>query len=148
MSQQPGNASPLKAYSAANQTASKSRQVVMLYDAAIRFLQQASEAIANNDPELRYQKLSKASEVIMALQGCLDFDAPGDAAHVLNDFYSSIIVQIMGLHRTHERGVCTRLVAELKEMRDTWDAIDRGIAVQPQVPQAPVAIADPMGMSA
>lgn len=141
---QNAKASPIKAYGAASQTASKSRQVVMLYDAAIRFLQQASEAMGNNDAELRYQKLSKASEVVMALQGCLDFDARGDAAHVLNDFYSSIIVQIMALHRTHERGVCTRIIAELKEMRDTWDAIDRGMASQAHLAQAPVAIADPM----
>ena len=38
-----------KAYSRANHTVSKTRQVVMLYDGAIRFMQQAAEAMEKKD---------------------------------------------------------------------------------------------------
>lgn len=141
------NPNSYKAYNAATQTVGKTRQLVMLYDAAIRFLQQADEALKTGNAEVRYSKLTRASEIVMALQACLDFEAKGEAANVLNDFYASIIVQIMGLHRSKDRGMCMRIVTELKEMRDTWDMIDRGVDQQ-QVHLPPVAIADPMGMSA
>ena len=136
-----------KAYSAANSTVSKTRQVVMLFEGAVRFLQQAAEAMRNNDPDTRYAKLTKTSEIMMALQSSLDFEARGGAVHILNQFYASVIVEIMALHRTHDVAVCTRLIAEIKEMRDTWDAIDRnlqsgnlGVAANSAVP-----IADPAG---
>jgi len=138
---------PYKAYNAAAQTASKTRQLVMLYDGAISFLQQAADAMVAGDVERRYTRLTKASEIVMALQSSLDFGIGGSAPHVLNNFYSAIIVQIMGLHRSSDRVLCTRIIAELKEMRDTWDQIDRGIDVS-QARLAPVPIADPTGMSA
>lgn len=115
-----------KAYSRATHTVSKTRQVVMLYDGAIRFLQQASEAISVRDYETRYNKLSRVSDIIIGLQACLDFDAGGASAKLLFDFYASIDMRIFALHRSNDQAACQALISEMKEMRDAWDKIDRG----------------------
>lgn len=124
-------AHPIKAYTRASHTAAKTRQIVMLYDGAIRFLQQAKEAMEAKAIEQRYLKLTKASEVIMGLQSCLDFESGGDAARILYDFYASIDLRIMGLHRSNDAAVCGALIDELRAMRDVWDKIDRGKEAMP-----------------
>ena len=79
-----------QAYAAATQTVAKTKQVVMLYDGVIRFLQQAKEAISEKRIEDRYNLLIKASAIISGLQSCLDFEKGGDIAKVLYNFYVNI----------------------------------------------------------
>jgi len=122
MSQKPN---PINAYTRATHTVAKTRQVVMLYDGAIRFMKQAAEAMEANAIEERYLKLTRVSEIVMGLQNSLDFDVGGATAQVLYDFYSSLDMRIMNLHRKPDRNVCLAIVAEMKEMRDVWDGIDR-----------------------
>lgn len=117
--------SPYKAYSRASHTVSKPRQVVMLFEGAIRFLQQAAEAMDKDDPHLRYEKLARANEVIIALQSALDLANGGEQARGLHDFYNSIEARIRALHRSSNADACDQIVAELREMRDIWDTLDR-----------------------
>lgn len=117
---------PIKAYTRATHTVAKTRQVVMLYDGMIRFLNQAAEAMEKGAVEERFQKLTRASDVLSGLQGSLDFNAGGQTAQVLYDFYASLDMRITGLHRQPDVAVCQQVVRELKEMRDVWDGIDRG----------------------
>lgn len=71
-------------------TVAKTRQVVMLYDGAIRYMQQAKQAINNKEIEERYKLLVRVSEILMGLQSALDFEQGGDVARILYDFYSLI----------------------------------------------------------
>ncbi|PZP85687.1 MAG: flagellar export chaperone FliS [Azospirillum brasilense] len=114
-----------KAYSRASHTVAKTRQVVMLYDGAIRFLSQAKEAMEKNEIERRYTTLLRATDIIVGLQACLDFDAGGNAANVLFEFYNSMEMRIMQLHRTNDVAACATIIAELKEMREVWNGIDQ-----------------------
>jgi flagellar protein FliS len=128
-----------KAYHKATHTVSKTRQVVMLYDGAVRFLQQASEAIENKEIERRYNTLTRASEILSGLQSCLDFDSAEGMARVLFDFYTNIDLRILALHRTPDKADCDQIIAELKQMRDVWDLIDRGGEAKP-VANEPVSV--------
>jgi flagellar secretion chaperone FliS len=115
----------LKAYSRATHTVNKTRQVVMLYDGAVRFLQHASEAIEKKDYETRYNKLVRVSDILIGLQSCIDFDAGGSSAKILFDFYSTMDTRVFALHRSNDLAACQAIISELKEMRDAWDKIDR-----------------------
>lgn len=114
-----------KAYLRANHTVSKTRQVVMLYDGMIRFMQQAVEAIEKKDYETRYHRLTRASDIIAGLQSCLDFDGGGSSARILYDFYSAIDLRIFTIHRSNDVKECEAVIAQLKEMREVWHTIDR-----------------------
>ena len=119
------NKQSYKAYAAATQTVAKTKQVVMLYDATIKSVKQGCEAIEQGDIETRYNSLVKASEIIFGLQGCLDFDAGGDIAQTLYDFYSSIDARLMSIHRTNDVVMCQQIIDELKKMRDAWADLDK-----------------------
>ncbi len=113
-----------RAYTHAKHTAPKTQQILMLYDAAIRNLQQARDAMEAGRIEERYRLLSKASDIVFGLQGCLDFEKGGEVAQVLYDFYGTIDARIGSLHRTPEPEACAKIAEELKSMRDAWADID------------------------
>lgn len=127
-----------QAYSQALHTVGKTRQVVMLYDGIIRFLRQAQEAIEQKRIEDRFNLLVRASDVVLGLQACLDFDSGGQVARTLYDFYSSVDSRILTIQRTNDLGLCEELIKELKEMRDAWSAIDTA-EPEPAPHPAPIA---------
>ena len=124
----PNKSAQYGAYSRATHTVAKTKQVVMLYDGAIRNLQQAKEAISERRIEDRFNLLARASEIVLGLQGCIDFDNGGAVATTLFDFYSSIDSRIMSIHRNNSIETCDQLIKELKEMREIWNEIDHKIA--------------------
>jgi flagellar protein FliS len=113
-----------KAYAAATQTVAKTKQIVLLYDAAIRYAQQAEDAIANQNIEARYNALEKACAIVFGLQGSLDFEQGGEIARTLYDFYSSIDARLISVHRSNDAAVCKQVIKELKMMREAWAEID------------------------
>ncbi len=129
-----------KAYQQATHTVAKTRQVVMLYDGMIRFMNQAKEAIESGDImriEERYQKLTKVTDIIAGLQSCLDTNAGQDVARVLYSFYASIERRVFNLHHAPDAAVCAQIITELKEMREVWDVIDRPDATNGSTSSAP-----------
>jgi len=130
-----------QAYAAATQTVAKTRQIVMLYDGIIRFVQLAKEAIKERRIEDRYRLLIKASEIIMGLQSCLDFEQGGQVAKVLYNFYSTVDGRIFSIHRTNSLASCDEVIADLKQMRDVWNEIDIGSEATPA--EAPAAASPP-----
>ena len=129
-----------QAYATATQTVAKTRQIVMLYDGAIRFMRQAKEAIAQNRIEDRYNTLVKANDILMGLQSCLDFEKGGDIAKVLYGFYAGLIDRIFTIHRTNSSETCDEVIADLKQMRDVWDSIDQSSS-HPEGSQPPASAA-------
>lgn len=115
-----------RAYASATQTVAKTKQIVMLYDGAIRYLQQAKEAIREKRIEDRYNLLIKTGEIIAGLQSCLDFENGKDIARILYNFYSSIDSRLFGIHRSNSIEACDEIIAELKQMREVWHEIDQG----------------------
>lgn len=117
---------PYKAYTQATQTVSKTRQVVMLYDGAIRFMQHAIEAIEKKDYETRYHKLTRVGDIIVGLQASLDFESGGSIAPLLYSYYANMDMRLFAIHRSNDIKECEALITQLKQMRDVWDRIDRG----------------------
>lgn len=143
------NRDKFKAYNQATHTVSKTRQVVMLYDGAIRFLQQAREAMEVRQIEKRYNLLVKASNIMLGLQSCLDFTQDKAIAQTLYDFYSSADARILSMHRSNDSKVCDQLIQELKELRTIWASVDNGIpdetssaTLPPLAEEAPAAESD------
>ncbi len=131
-----------QAYVAATQTVAKTRQIVMLYDGAIRCVQQAREAIQDRRIEDRYRLLMRASDIIIGLQSCLDFENGGDVAKALYQFYASISNRIFSIHRNNSVETCEELISELKQMRDAWQDIDNQyVSAAAGAPPAPSPVA-------
>ncbi len=97
----------------------------MLYEGAIRYLQQAQEASGYHEAMERIEKLRRAGDIMAALQSALDVEHGGALAQGLFDFYTMIGTRILGLHRQGTPAIYAEVVNELRSMRDMWDAIDR-----------------------
>ena len=111
-------------YQMANATLHKTRQLVLLYDAVIRFLRQAKVAIEEQRYEDRMNLLQKCNNIIVGLHSALDFEQGGDISKMLNNFYSAMDLRIMAVNRTNNTAELEQIINEIKTMRDAWAEID------------------------
>jgi flagellar protein FliS len=117
--------SQYQAYRMAHHTVAPTRQVVMLYEGAIRYMQQAKEAIGRNDISQRYNLLAKTGEIIMGLQNSIDFENGKDIARILYDFYARVDMEILSIHQSSSLEMCDHVIRQLKQMRDAWNHVDQ-----------------------
>jgi len=113
-----------QAYNIASQTVPKTRQIVMLYDGAVRFSKQAREAVEKKDYAERFTLLTKVSDIVVNLQAALDFENGDEIAKLLYDYYASIEARIHYVHRKNDIKILDSIINELKQMRDAWHVID------------------------
>jgi flagellar secretion chaperone FliS len=121
----PYSQNSVNAYKAVSGMVSKTRQVVMLYDGVIRLVQQAKQAIADNNIQERYNCLSRACEVINGLQYSLDMKNGGEVAQLLYDYYAGLDMRLLSVHQSNDATMLDISIRHLKMMRDAWEEIDQ-----------------------
>jgi flagellar protein FliS len=103
-------------------TASPERLVVMLYDGAIRFLNQSAAAMREGQRDRSREKMRRAEAIVDELNVCLDMSY-GEIPQRLREIY---MFCKRTLHTANVRAepagieAVTRLLAELRE---SWDEI-------------------------
>jgi flagellar protein FliS len=102
--------------------------VVMLYDGAIRFLEQAGDAMVVNDMATKAQAMSKAMAIIAELQSTLNVQEGGEVAAQLDGLYTHITARLIEANVQRERGPIDEAVALLRPLRDAWSQIAAGSA--------------------
>lgn len=112
------------AYTAASHMVRKTKQVVMLYEGAIRYVQQAKAAIEKGDIETRFNSLTKACDIITGLQLSLDFDKGGEISKLLYDYYAGLDMRLMSIHQNNSTEMCDLSIKHLKMMLQAWEEID------------------------
>lgn len=113
------------AYKATNTMTRKTQQVVMLYDGAIRYLQQAKAAIGEQDHETKFNLLNKAQDILCGMKASLDFESGGEVAKLLEDYYAGIDMCIYEVHRSSDVERLETVIRHIKMMRDAWIDVDR-----------------------
>ncbi len=130
------------AYQTTNGMVRKTRQVVMLYDGVVRFLQQAGEAIEKNDVQTRYNALSKSCEIINGLQLSLDMERGGEVATLLYDYYAGLDMALLSVHQSQDLKMVDSCIRNIKVMRDAWVEIDEAEAKKELSSQSDDALYD------
>jgi flagellar biosynthetic protein FliS len=102
----------------------KTKQIVMLYDSAIKYMGLAKRAILEKDIESRFNYTEKTSKIIEGLQVCLDHDKGGEVSDLLSDFYSVVYMRILNINFNNDAESCDGIIAELRKMRDAWAEVD------------------------
>jgi flagellar protein FliS len=124
------------AYGQAAQTVAPAQQIVMLYDGAIRRLLEAKDAIAEQRTEDRFNLVQKATAIIDALHGCLDFQNGGEIAQLLDRFYTYVAYRLQQINIMNDPSICDEVVDRLSEMRASWASVANGTGA----PSAPPAV--------
>src|SRR5689334_1710079 len=79
----------------ANAESDPLRQVVMLYDGAIKFLRLAAASIETGDLAAKARHTDRALQVVNHLQSTLDFEHGGEVAVTLNTLYVSVTLMTL-----------------------------------------------------
>ena len=85
-------------------TANNVQLIQMLFDGFLQSLCVAKGHMLNGDIEEKSKSISRASRIVVGLQGALDFSRGGELAHNLNDLYS--YVMSFDLHQCPQRSGC------------------------------------------
>jgi flagellar protein FliS len=128
-----------KAYRNASETVGKSRQIVMLYEGALKFVKQARLASQDRRLDERFTLLDKALRIVHGMQDSLDFEQGGKVAELLRDFYSDVSHDLY-LAAQHDRAdAYERAIDKMEMMLKQWQRID-GEYVEPQAAVPPPSI--------
>jgi len=102
------------------ETRSPMELVVMLYDGALRFLEEARGAIARRDVAARAEAVSRALAILTELQGTLDVKQGGEIADRLDGLYAFSISRLLDLTAKQDATAIDDIVKVLKPLRDSW----------------------------
>jgi flagellar secretion chaperone FliS len=116
----------MTAYGQAAETLAPGRQIVLLYDGAIRRIKEARQAIEERRINDRYVAIAKATAILEGLQGCLDLERGGAIARNLDQIYTYLVLRLARIHLENDVTLCDEVTARLSELRDSWAQIADG----------------------
>jgi flagellar protein FliS len=97
--------------------------VVMLYDGAVRFVDEARAAHARNDLRARAIAISKALAIIGELQNTLDMEKGGAVAEQLDNLYTYINSRLIDVTLKKDIAACDEVHKLLTTLRDAWSQV-------------------------
>ena len=103
------------------------KQVVMLYDGAIKFLNLTAADIENGDIEAKAEHSGRALEIICYLQSILNFEQGGDVAPSLDNLYRSIINLVLRASAELDPALMRKAAELLMPVRDAWEVNSRAL---------------------
>jgi flagellar protein FliS len=122
------------------ETASPARLIVMLYDGAIRFINEAAYAMQQRDYETQNAKLQRAQKILAELISSLDFDKGGEIAENLFRLYTYMYNQLVEANINDDTARLEHVVGLLCEIREAWETIAAESETQVALPAAKVSL--------
>ncbi|CAM3937497.1 flagellar export chaperone FliS [Pseudoalteromonas byunsanensis] len=104
--------------------------IQMLMAGAIEKMVLAKVAIEKRNFEAKAEHISKASAIIEALRGCLDFEVGGEVTENLYALYSYMLDRLLDASVQNEVKFVEETSTLLKEIKSAWDAIPHDVREQ------------------
>ena len=119
----PGNNTQYDKYKETQvKTANQGKLIVMLYDGAIKFLNQAKEAIETKEVEDSHNKITRAQDIIMELVLSLNMEA-GPVAKKLYNLYLYMNQKLMEANMYKKTEPIDEVLGLLIELKEVWDQV-------------------------
>lgn len=96
------------------------RQIVLLYDGAVKFLRLAASGIESGDIAAKATYSNRALDIISYLQSILDFERGGEVAGVLDHLYSQVTGVVLRASASLNADEMRRAAELLIPVRDSW----------------------------
>lgn len=97
--------------------------VVMLYDGALRSLDEARGAIMRKDVAARATAMSRALAILTELQGTLNIQDGGQIAERLDTLYTYAISRLLDVTAKQDISAIDDVVKVLTPLRESWAQI-------------------------
>ena len=104
----------------ANTESDPIKQIVMLYDGAIKFLNLTAADIETQDFVAKAEHSTRALSIICYLQSILDFDKGGDVALSLDNLYRSVTATVLRASAGPDAALMREAARLLTPVRDAW----------------------------
>jgi len=95
--------------------------ILMLYDGAIRFLEQARAGVLSGDIRRRGENLSRVLAIIGELNACLNMDAGGETAEFLRGLYMYMLTELPKVSLDNNIETVDKSMRYLKELKKLWE---------------------------
>ena len=102
------------------ETASPEKLLILLYDAAILFLNKAKNGILINDTEKKHKNLVACQKIILEFMDTLDMEAGGELAQNLYRLYEYLYEALVTANVESDSKRVDEVSRHLKNMRETW----------------------------
>ena len=121
------------------QSASPLQLVVMLYDGALRFLNEASAAQASGDMPRRAHAMRRVAAIIAECHSTLDLEKGGPVAAELDRLYSYISGRLLDINIKRDPTAIDEIYRLMSPLRNAWaEAAVQGTMAAAAVPATPV----------
>ncbi len=104
-------------------TADRLQLVVMLYDGAIKFLNQAKEKMAAQDAAGKGLFIGKALDIIAELNASLNFQEGKEVAANLFHLYNFMTAHLTRANLNWDAAALEDVINILVQLRDAWEAV-------------------------
>lgn len=127
----------------ANAESDPLKQIVMLYDGVIKFLNLAAVAVETKNFPAKAEHSNRALDIISYLQSILDFEQGGAVAPALDNLYRQTTVLILRASAELDADLMRRAASLLEPVREAWETNARktiepveavAVSGNPQVP--------------
>lgn len=93
---------------------------IALYDGIVRFMNQAIEAVEQNDADKRRAAVKRAMDIVMHLQVTLDRKQGGKPAEALTEFYTAMFALMLQGSQANSRQKFEQVIANVRNVREAW----------------------------
>lgn len=101
-------------------TASQGKLIVMMYDGAVKFINNAIEFMSKNDIEKTHNNILKAQDIITELTTSLNIEA-GEIAHRLFGIYMYISQKLTEANVKKDTKPLIEVKKYLMDLREAWN---------------------------
>jgi flagellar protein FliS len=108
------------------ETTPKLKLIVMLFDGAIRFLQQSIPYMKESDFEQKGKCINRSLAIISHLTGTLDFTSGGELADNLCRTYLYLTQRLVEANHKNDPAIVNEVVLHLRVLRDAWNTVSQG----------------------
>lgn len=113
-------------------TASQSKLIIMMYEGAVKFLENACKAMdKKHGTEEVHNNILKAQEIIYELLASLNYDA-GEIASRLASIYTYMNQRLTEGNISKKKEPLLEVIKYLKELKSAWESADVNISKNTQ----------------
>jgi len=119
-------------------TANPVMQVILLYEKAIACLEEAREIMEkglqdSDSIKSKYESLGRATEILTVLKATLNMEQGGEIAKNLSEIYQALLNDLVRITvEGDDPETIRKMVKVLKELKESWEAVERKIYGKPQ----------------
>jgi flagellar protein FliS len=132
-------------------TASKEQLLLMLFDGAIRFTEQARQKLDENEIEPAHNFLLKAQRIMVELMSSLDRGIGDDLYNNLIGLYNFVYFRLVNANLQHNTTAIDEALTILGSLRETWgsavEKLNEGKKNTPALAGSPDGQTPPTGLN-